>query len=125
MKTILITITLFVLGCDSSLPQQGTITLSSGKAFKIVGVSKVTSDEYPPTIIIQYETDLIVENTPELRNQVQEIWQVVKKDVESEHYNRAIISALNHKKILLYESNKYWNYVFQKVDSADWSLSPY
>ena len=69
------------------------IKLESGKELKVLAAGKIYYAQGKPGWMFKYETKLKIDDVPALQKEAEEIWPLLKKDVEKEGYESAILSA--------------------------------
>jgi hypothetical protein len=106
-----------ISGC--SPPPTRSIELPSGKKIRVMALSEVTFPRDGPALILKYQTDLKVAEKKALRREVDEIWPLLKVDVEKRGLSNALISANEVPSGLIIRSASGYNFVFQK--RADWN----
>jgi hypothetical protein len=104
-------------------PVYDDIQLPSGERIIVTVFEKIFFKEYRPTLCSHYETDQDVNDSPALRNEINQIWQVFQKEVERESFIRALIQANRTYKFLGIESKNSWGYVFEPGSDGKWSCS--
>ncbi len=70
-------------------------TLPSGKQIRILSAGPGYFSNSPPALIMNCETDIRIEDMAALRKEVDEIWEIFRKDVENAHMTTAVI-RMNH-----------------------------
>jgi hypothetical protein len=94
--------------------------LPSGHAIKALGMGRINFPQGPPALMLKYETNLKIGDKDALRNEVDEIFTVLKVDAENGQFLSAVVSA-NEKPtgFILKKSNSY-NFVYQKRTDGQW-----
>src|SRR5207342_172685 len=72
-----------VLTLDLGKPNgAGTISLPSGKQVKVLGIHTLVFAKDPPALMFSYQTDISIDNKSALQREADEIWPVLRLDVE-------------------------------------------
>lgn len=100
------------------------VTLPSGKQIIIDAVGKIYYRKSEPGIMLQYSTNLDLENIELLQKEVDEIWSLFRKEADESGLNSVVISAnsLQTKKLFI-SNRKTRNFVFIKEDEVWRSLN--
>jgi hypothetical protein len=112
---------IFVVSC-SKKPAYTTKTLPSGRTVKIASIMKMFFSKGDPALMLKYYTDINIDNTLELQDEVEEIWELFQIDVEKAGLNFAIISAVEMPQGIIFKTRGF-NFVFEKHESGDWILT--
>lgn len=96
----------------------GLYTASSGKEIRIINISKIDFPESGPALVMTYKTEIPIENMPELRKEVDEIWEVFRKDAEAAAVKAAAIRAVVHENKEGKGSG--YGFVFEQRDDGSW-----
>jgi hypothetical protein len=94
--------------------------LPSGNIIKVTNISRIDFPESGAALVLYYKTDIQVSNMPELRNEVNEIWEVFRKDVESANVKGAAIRAVHDETEGYIKTGKGYGFVFIKNDDGVW-----
>ncbi len=87
---------------------------------KVLGVGKMNFTRGDPALMLKYQTDLDLSNKPELKKEVEEIWQLFRVDVEKVGLKAAIVSANEVPKGMLIKTSKSYNFVYKKNGDGSW-----
>jgi hypothetical protein len=113
-----------LLGCSVDGSQNyRVVTLSSGKQVKVLSVGKISFSQGDPALMLKYQTDLSVDNRVVLQQEVAEIWESFRGDVEKAQLNSAVISANDVPKGIVIKTGKSYNFVYQKTKDGNWQIS--
>ena len=111
-----------VLGCSESGNQSyQVVTLPSGKQIKVLGVGKIHFTESDPALMLKYQTDLSLDNKVAIQQEVEEIWQSFKVDVEKAGLKAAIINANEVPNGMVIKTGRGYNFVYKKTEDRSWS----
>ena len=94
--------------------------LPSGKEIKITSTGKMNFSNSDPALVLNYQTDISIDNKTALRKEVDEIWDVFQHDVENAHLKAGIISATHVEGTGFIKSGNSYRFVFVKRDDAKW-----
>lgn len=96
--------------------------LPSGKQIKVNAEGKMHFDNGEVALVLNYETEIPIENMKFLREEVDEVWSIFQKDVEKAELNTAIIRASHLQGNDTYRSGKSYGFVYYKHDDGKWVL---
>jgi hypothetical protein len=123
MKTKLYIALLLLLtgiACGSQAQNYKSFKLPSGKEIKVTGVGKMDFANSDPALVMNYLTDISIDNRKALRQEVDEIWGVFQKDVEIAKLKAGVIRATHVEGSGLVKSGKGYGFVFVKRDDGKW-----
>ena len=100
------------------------ITLPSGKKIIIEAVGKIYYRKSEPGIMLQYSTNLDLENAELLQNEVNEIWSLFRQEADKSGLNSVVISA-NSPPVgkFFIGVRQTRNFVFLKSEDGFWSAN--
>jgi hypothetical protein len=107
-------------------PHAPLYTLPSGKQVRILSVIPAYFPQGPPTLIMTCETDIRIEDMAALRKEVDEIWEIFRKDVESAHMTMAAIRMTHNEEpglmtvVGLITVGKGYGFVYEKRADGKW-----
>jgi hypothetical protein len=107
------------LSCRSGGPQQKVTRLPSGKEIKITSIVKMNFPASGPALVMNYITDISMDDMPALLKEVDEVWSVFQADVENAHVDAAVIRA-THMEGSFIKSGKGYGFVFVKREDGQW-----
>lgn len=79
--------------------------LPSGRAVKVLGVTKMFFSKGDPALMLKYRTDLRLDDQEQLRKEVEVVWQSFRVDVEQAGLKAAIINSPEPPKRVLIVTN--------------------
>lgn len=142
IKVIIISILLFLsVGCNVSVSQNignnskqefkklsevktltnGFYKTSSDRQIRITNISNFNFPESGPALVMYYKTEIPVENKKELRKEVDEIWEVFRKDTEKAKVKSAAIRAVHDEETNgIITNGKGYGFVFIQKDDDSW-----
>ena len=92
---------------------EGENTLSSGRKIVVNNVNKMDFNSGEPSaLVLNYTTSVSIDNKPELRAEVDEVWSLFIKNVEAANLVVGALRPVNG-------SNGY-GFVFRKRDDGTW-----
>ena len=122
IRLALILIFLAVSGsCRYQGPAFKPLKLPSGKEIKVTTITKMNFPNSGPALVMNYLTEISMDDMTALRNEVQEVWSVFQTDVENEHLDAAVIRATHMEGSSLVKTGKGYGFVFVKRD-GQWRL---
>jgi hypothetical protein len=101
-------------------PQAPLYTLPSGKQIRILSVIPAHFPQGPPTLIMNCETDIPIEEMAALRKEVDEIWEIFRTDVESAHMTMAAIRMTHNEGTGWITTGKGYGFVYEKRADGKW-----
>ncbi len=113
---------LLIGSCSQAPPSYTAKTLPSGRVIKIAGIGKMYFSKGDPALMLKYYSDVSMNDTVKLQDEVEEIWSIFRIDAEKSKVNAAIISA-NEMPSGIISTTRSFNFVFQKVPSGEWILT--
>ena len=119
LSTILLVL-LTLAACGKQAQNYKSFKLPSGKEIKVTGVGKMDFPNSDPALVMNYLTDISIDDKVALRKEVDEIWSVFQKDVESAKLNAGVIRATHVEGSGFVKSGKGYGFVFVKRDDGKW-----
>jgi hypothetical protein len=119
LSITLILLTAF-LGCASNAQQFKLFKLPSGKEIKVTGMGKMEFPNSGPALIMNYLTDISIDDKVALRKEANEIWEEFQKDVENAYLKAGVIRATHVEGTGFVKSGKGYGFVFVKRDDGKW-----
>ena len=109
------------IGCrDNKAQNYRAYKLPSGKEIKVTSIGKLTVGNGDTGLVMNYLTDIPIENMKELRKEVDEIWEVFQKDVEKAQVKFGVIRATHITGGTIVKEGKGYGFVFEKRDDGKW-----
>jgi hypothetical protein len=71
-------------------------------------------------LVMNYETEIPIEDMEALRKEVDEIWSVFQKDVEKAEVKAGAIRATHYERSGLVRNGKGYGFVYVKGDDGEW-----
>jgi hypothetical protein len=103
------------------LQENETLKLSSGRAVKVLSVSKVEYSKGVMALMLRYQTTLSVEQRKELSDEVDDVWKVAQKEVERLGFREAILSSNEVPKGIFLTTDRMLNFIFEKGADGKWT----
>ena len=97
--------------------------LPSGKEIKINAIGGMNFQNGETALVLNYETDIPIENLEELKKEVLEVWETFRFDVEREKTTFGIIRASHFEGSGFYREGKGYGFVFNKGKDGNWQLN--
>ena len=123
MKTKL-SITLLLLltfvACGSQGQNYKLFKLPSGKEIKVTGMAKMDFPNSDPALVLNYLTDISIDDKVALRKEVDEVWSMFQKDVENAKLKAGVIRATHVEGSGFVKSGQGYGFVFVKRDDGNW-----
>jgi len=123
MKAHLSITFLFLLafsGCIGQPQNYRPLKLPSGKEIKVTGMARMDFPNSDPALVLNYLTDISVDDKVALRKEVDEIWSVFQKDVEDAKLKAGVIRATHVEGSGFVKSGQGYGFVFVKRDDGQW-----
>jgi hypothetical protein len=105
-------------GC--SRPSTPLTTLPSGKQIRITGEGPVHFSSGTDAMILNCETDISIDDMPNLRKEIEEIWSIFRKDVEKAGMTSGVIRVTHTEGSGLVTHSKGFGFVFEKRADGLW-----
>jgi hypothetical protein len=110
---------LFGVACNTG-PNFTLFKLPSGKDIKVTGIMRLHSLNSDPALVLNYLTDIPIDDHEALRKEVDEIWTVFRKDVENGGLNGGIIRATHIEGGGFIKHGNTYGFVFRKREDGNW-----
>lgn len=123
MKTkfsIILLLLLTCIGCVNQPQNFRSFKLPSGKEIKVTSIGKMGFPNSDPALVMNYVTDISIDDKAALRKEVDEIWSVFQKDVENAQLKAGVIRATHVEGSGLVRSGQGYGFVFVKQDDGQW-----
>lgn len=98
-----------------------TFKLPSGREAKILSVSQIEYSKGVMALLVRYQTTLSVDERKALSKEVDDVWKLVQKQAESDHYEDAIISSNEVPKGIFITANHVLNFIYEKGSDGKWT----
>ena len=108
------------VACGSQAQNYKSYKLPSGKEIKVTGIGKMDFPNSDPALVMNYLTDIPIDDKVALRKEVDEIWSVFQKDVENAKLNAGVIRATHLEGSGFVKSGQGYGFVFVKRDDGKW-----
>ena len=108
------------IACGSQAQNYKPFKLPSGKEIKVNGILKMNFPNSDPALVMNYQTDIPIDDKVALRQEIDEVWSVFRVDVENAKVNAGVIRATHFEGSGLVKSGKGYGYVFVKRDDGTW-----
>jgi len=95
-------------------------SLLSGKKIKILGMGPMLFTSGKRALVLNYQTDISLDDMAALRKEVDSIWQSFRNDVEKADMNIGIIKACEAPKGTFIKTTRSYNFVFKKDKNGMW-----
>jgi hypothetical protein len=106
--------------CGSKAQNYKLSKLPSGEEIKITGMGKMDFPNSDPALVMNYLTDISIDDKVALRKEVDEIWSVFQKDVENAKLKAGVIRATHVEGSGFVKSGQGYGFVFVKRDDGKW-----
>ena len=117
---VLLVLLLVCLSCTSSPQNFKLFKLPSGKEIKISSLNKMDFPNSDSALVMNYLTDISIDDKPALRKEVDEVWSVFQTDVENAHLKSGVIRATHVEGNGLIKSGNGYGFVFVKREDGKW-----
>ena len=108
------------VACGSQAQNYKVFKLPSGKEIKITGMGKMDFPNSDPALVMNYLTDISIDDKVALRKEIDEIWSVFQKDVENAKLKAGVIRATHVEGSGFVKSGQGYGFVFVKRDDGKW-----
>ncbi len=127
--SIIIICILICFGCSKSenrnLSENQTsqkTKLPSGKEIKINSINGMNFQNGESALVLNYETDISIENIEELKKEAEDVWKIFRYDVEKEKTTFGIIRASHYEGSGSYRKGKGYGFIFKMREDENWFL---
>ena len=121
---ILLAAILLIMSCGGGNTQSSQLfQLPSGKVIKVAGINKMIAQNGDSALILNYQTEIPIEDKDNLNKEVNEIWSVFQKDVEAANLATGIIRATHLEGSGFVRSGRGYGFVFVKNSDGQWHLN--
>ena len=107
-----------LLGCGGT--NYNIHKLPSGRQIKVMHIGTILFKSGERALKLDYQTDLKISDSLDLRNEVKDIWQVLKDDADKAQVTGAIISAQEVPSGFIFKTGHAYNFVFEKQSDSTW-----
>lgn len=119
---IFLALLLTTLAACGSGPNYRIYTLPNGKQVKVIGIARMYSTNGKNKwLILDYQTDLPIDDVPALRKEADEIWPHFKVDVERAGMDEAAIKASMPPKGFILQTTTSHMIAYRKSPDGRWS----
>jgi hypothetical protein len=116
-------------GCSGGQPDAtqtpgspATVSPSATKQVRVTGIQRMNFANGDSALVLNYETDIPIEDKPALRKEVDEIWQRFQKDVEKAGVNSGVIRATHYENTGIIRKGNGFGFIFVKGTDGKWQL---
>jgi len=113
-------LSLICFACGTTAQNYKVFKLPSGKEIKVTAVGKMESPKSDPALVMNYLTDISIDEKEALRKEVDEIWNVFQKDVENANLKAGVIRATHVEGSGFVKSGQVYGFVFKKREDGKW-----
>ena len=110
---------MYLIFAPRTVPGQ-PYTLPSGKQIRITAVGPMYFAKDQPALVMQCDTETSTGNMPELRKEVDEIWEVFRRDVEAAHMKSAVIRMNHNVGTGIITRGEGYGFVFKQGNDGRW-----
>ena len=109
----------FITACTSG-PATKPLTLSSGRAIRVISMGQMAFAQGGPALVLQYQTDLRVSDLAALEKEVAEVWADLQVEADRQKVPSAIIMANEVPKGVVIQTGHSHNFVFTREANGQW-----
>jgi hypothetical protein len=118
---ILLILLITGLWCDGCSRSHSTsYTLPSGKQIKITSMVPMHFPNGEDALVLNYETDISIDDKLDLRKEVDQVWGSFKKNVESANMTNGIIRVVHQEGNGFLTHGKGYGFLFVKRADGEW-----
>jgi len=110
-----------ILACGPTGPGYRASNLPNGKQIKVINITKMFFSKGDTSLILDYQTDINLDNKVALEKEVDEIWLFFKNDVEKAGLNAALIRANEAPKGTFIQTKNQFGFAFHKNADGSWT----
>ena len=115
---VALSILVICAACTSQAQNYKPYKLPSGKEIKLTGMVKMNFPNSDPALVLNYLTDIPIEDKGALRKEIDEVWSVFRIDVENAKLKAGVIRVTHMEGSGFVKSGKGYGYVFVKRDDG-------
>jgi hypothetical protein len=108
------------MSCGNQTQNFKLFKLPSGKEIKVTGMGKMDFPNSDSALVMNYLTDISIDDKVALRKEADEIWRVFQKDVENANLKAGVIRATHVEESGFVKSGKGYGFVFVKREDGKW-----
>lgn len=86
-----------IMACNFNAPPKNSkiVALPSGKEFRVYSIQRISfaKNIHPPSLMLRYETKLPTNDSPELRSEVLEVWELLRPMADEAGDTYAMVKA--------------------------------
>ncbi len=98
--------------------------LPSGREIKITGMNEMNFENGETGLVLNYQTDIPIENLDELKKEVEEVWTIFRVDVEKAKTTTGIIRATHITDDGMFVKNgKGYGFICRRDAKGQWALT--
>jgi hypothetical protein len=99
------------------------VELPSGKSVRVYSIQKISflDKSHPPSYLLRYETALPVQDSPELRSEALEVWELLRPLSNKAGDTYALVKA-NEPIRGMVSKNMSFTYGFSKINDSTWQM---
>ena len=116
---------LLLVACKSDAPPQTSkmMTLPSGKSVRVYSIQRITfgDNSHPPSLLLRYETLRPTRDSPELREEVREVWELLRPMADEAGDTYAMVKANAPIRGIVAKTEAF-TYGFTKAEDATWKM---
>ena len=90
------------------------------KQVRITGIQRINFPKGDSALVLNYETDISIEDKQALGEEVSEIWQRFQKEVEKANLNTGVIRATHYEGTGMVRKGNGYGFVFVKGADGNW-----
>jgi hypothetical protein len=105
----------------SNAPNSQSYKLPSSKQIKVNNVGRMSFPNGDSALVMNYETEISIDNKEALRKEIDEIWSVFQTDIEKAEVKAGVIRATHYEGSIVRQGKGY-GFVFVKGDDRKWQL---
>jgi hypothetical protein len=103
--------------------EQQIVRLKSGKSITVLSTTRMTfaDGSHPPSLLLRYQSSLPLEDSPTLRAEVLEVWELLKPHADAAHDTYAMVSA-NEPIVGAVSVTRRFTYGFERLEDGTWRM---
>ena len=99
-------------------------TLPSGKQVKVISIGKIFFTEGKPALVLNYQTDLSIDDLPALEKEADEIWASFRIDVEKAGLDYGAVRANEKSSGFIITTSRGYGFVYERDAKGQWLRLP-
>ena len=124
-QRIVLCLLLLLSACKADAPPRTSkvVELPSGKSVRVYSIQRITfgDNSHPPSLLLRYETQHPVQDSSELRDEVREVWELLRPMADKAGDAYAMVKANEPIRGVVAQTQGF-TYGFIKAEDGKWQM---